>query len=98
VLLAIVQVVFCGALLSLAGVLVLEQAAWLVPARWGFAAMAGTIDLPALSPGDLTSDPLFSHRTGAWLRSVGMLLVLSLVFGLLVSRLLRRQEPVVMRK
>ncbi|MFI9822192.1 FHA domain-containing protein [Streptomyces sp. NPDC052013] len=98
VLLAIVQVVFCGALLPLADVLVLEQVAWLVPARWGFAAMAGTIDLPALSPGDLSSDPLFAHATDVWLLSVGMLLALSLVFGLLVARLLRRQEPAVMRK
>ncbi|CAL9363410.1 ABC transporter ATP-binding_permease protein [Streptomyces sp. enrichment culture] len=98
VLLAIVQVVFCGALLSLDGVLVLEQLAWLVPARWGFAAMAGTVDLSRLSPGDLSRDPLFAHTADVWLRDVGMLLVLSLVFGLLVSRLLRRHEPAVMRK
>ena len=45
VLLAIVQVVFCGALLKLDGVPVLEQLAWLVPSRWAFGAMAGTIDL-----------------------------------------------------
>ncbi|CAM5265480.1 ABC transporter ATP-binding protein/permease [Streptomyces griseomycini] len=98
VLLAIVQVVFCGALLSLDGVLLLEQLAWLVPARWGFAAMAGTVDLSRLSPGDLSGDPLFAHTADVWLRDIGMLLVLSLVFGLLVSRLLRRHEPAVMRK
>ncbi|WP_309058534.1 FHA domain-containing protein [Streptomyces sp.] len=98
VLLAIVQVVFCGALLPLDGVLVLEQLAWLVPARWGFAAMAGTVDLPRLSPGDLSRDPLFAHTADVWLLAVGTLLALSLVFGLLVSRLLRRQEPAVMRK
>ena len=96
VLLAIVQVVFCGALLPLENVLVLEQLAWLVPARWGFAAMASTIDLPAFAPGD--HDPLFAHTADVWLLAVGMLLALSLLFGLLVSRLLRRHEPAVMRK
>ncbi|WP_055597904.1 ABC transporter ATP-binding protein/permease, partial [Streptomyces hirsutus] len=45
VLLAIVQVVFCGALLKLDGVPVLEQLSWLVPSRWAFGAMAGTVDL-----------------------------------------------------
>ncbi|MFD7459936.1 MULTISPECIES: FHA domain-containing protein [unclassified Streptomyces] len=98
VLLAIVQVVFCGAMLHVDGVLVLEQLAWLVPSRWGFAAMAGTLDLGRLSPGDLSSDPLFAHTADVWLRNMGMLLVLSLIFGWVVSRLLRRREPAVMRK
>ncbi|WP_432157381.1 MULTISPECIES: FHA domain-containing protein [unclassified Streptomyces] len=98
VLLAIVQVVFCGALLKLDGVVVLEQLAWLVPSRWALGAMAGTLDLARIVPGDLTADPLFEHSAGVWLLDVGMLVVLSVVFGLLVSRLLRRQEPAVMRK
>ena len=37
VLLAIVQVVFCGALLELTDVPGLEQLAWLVPSRWAVA-------------------------------------------------------------
>ncbi|WP_328483797.1 ATP transporter ATP-binding protein/permease [Streptomyces sp. NBC_00377] len=98
VLLAIVQVVFCGALLTLDGVPGLEQLSWLVPARWALGAMAGTIGLARIVPGDLTSDPLFEHAVGVWLLDVGMLVVLSAVFGFLVSRLLRRHEPAVMRK
>jgi ABC-type transport system involved in multi-copper enzyme maturation permease subunit len=98
VLLAIVQVVFCGALLSLDGVPGLTQLSWLVPSRWAFAAMAGTVDLARISPGELSSDPLFAHASGTWLVNVGMLLVLSLALGFLVARLLRRREPVVMRK
>ncbi|MFD7407139.1 FHA domain-containing protein [Streptomyces sp. NPDC059866] len=98
VLLALVQVVFCGALLQLDGVPGLEQVAWLVPARWAFGAMAATIDLARVSPGDLTGDPLFEHAVGVWLLDIGMLVVLSVVFGYVVSRLLRRREPVVMRK
>ncbi|BBC29313.1 ABC transporter, ATP-binding protein [Streptomyces graminofaciens] len=96
VLLAIVQVVFCGALLDVQGTVVLEQLAWLVPSRWAFAAMASTIDLTRIVP-DKT-DPLFEHSADVWLLSMGMLLVLSLVCGYVVARLLRRHEPAVMRK
>ncbi|MDX2592493.1 MULTISPECIES: FHA domain-containing protein [Streptomyces] len=98
VLLAIVQVVFCGALLPLHGVPVLEQLSWLVPSRWAFGAMASTVGLARLVPGDLTADPLFRHSTGVWLLDLAMLPVLCVVYGLLVARLLRRHEPAVMRK
>ncbi|WP_328908508.1 FHA domain-containing protein [Streptomyces sp. NBC_00234] len=98
VLLAIVQVVFCGALLKLDGVIGVEQLAWLVPSRWALGAMAGTIDLHAIVPGKLTSDPLFEHSAGVWLLNMGMLVVLSLVFGYVVAKLLRRHEPAIMRK
>ncbi len=98
VLLAIVQVVFCGALHQLRGTAVLEQVAWLVPSRWALAAMAGTIDLGRLQPGPLTADPLFRHAVGPWLLDMGMLVVLSVVFGFCVYRLLRRQEPEIMRQ
>ncbi|MFE7932463.1 FHA domain-containing protein [Streptomyces sp. NPDC057456] len=98
VLLAIVQVVFCGALLTLDGVPGLEQLSWLVPARWALGAMAGTIGLAGIVPGEITADPLFEHSAAVWLLDVGMLVVLSAVCGFLVSRLLRRHEPAVMRK
>ncbi|MEU1106194.1 FHA domain-containing protein [Streptomyces tibetensis] len=98
VLIAIVQVVFCGALLKLADTPGLEQLGWLVPARWALAAMAGTVGLDRIVPDDLTKDPLFEHAVGTWLLDVGMLVVLSVLFGFLVSRMLRRHEPAVMRK
>ncbi|MEU1003440.1 FHA domain-containing protein [Streptomyces tibetensis] len=98
VLIAIVQVVFCGALLKLADTPGLEQLGWLVPARWALAAMAGTVGLARIVPDDLTKDPLFEHAVGTWLLDVGMLVVLSVLFGFLVSRMLRRHEPAVMRK
>ncbi|MFJ9734882.1 FHA domain-containing protein [Streptomyces sp. NPDC101171] len=97
VLLAIVQVVFCGALLPLHGVPGLEELSWLVPARWALGAMAGSIGLARTVPGTVTADPLFRHSAGMWLLDMGMLLALSVVYGLLVLPLLRRQEPAVMR-
>ncbi|MEU9499925.1 FHA domain-containing protein [Streptomyces sp. NPDC048196] len=98
VLLAIVQVVFCGALLKLNGVPGLEQLAWLVPSRWALGAMAGTIDLHRLLPDPSTADPLFRHTAGVWLLDMGMMVVLSLVAGFVVTRLLRRHEPEIMRQ
>ncbi|MEU7281696.1 FHA domain-containing protein [Streptomyces sp. NPDC045431] len=98
VLLAIVQVVFCGGLLTISGSLVIEQLAWLVPSRWAFGAMGSTIGIGRIVPGEKTADPLFEHSLGTWLLDVGMLVVLSLVLGILVARLLRRHEPVIMRK
>ncbi|MFF3912313.1 FHA domain-containing protein [Streptomyces sp. NPDC001852] len=98
VLLAIVQVVFCGALLPLSGVPGLEQLSWLVPSRWALGAMAGTVGLSRIVPGKLTADPLFRHSTGVWLLDLAMLVVLSVLYGLVVAVLLRRREPVVMRK
>ncbi|MCH0542917.1 FHA domain-containing protein [Streptomyces sp. MUM 203J] len=98
VLLAIVQVVFCGALLSVSGTPVLEQLAWLVPSRWAFAAMASTVDLGAMVQSDLADDPLFAHSAGTWLTDMGVLLGLSVLFLVAVARLLRRHEPVIMRK
>ncbi|MEU9347128.1 FHA domain-containing protein [Streptomyces sp. NPDC048278] len=98
VLLTVVQVVFCGTLLKLDGVPGLEQVAWLVPSRWALGAMAGTVELHRIVPGSFTDDPLFRHSTGVWLRNMAMLVVLAVVFGWVLSRLLRRHEPAVMRK
>ncbi|MFF7776605.1 FHA domain-containing protein [Streptomyces tanashiensis] len=98
VLLAIVQVVFCGALLKVRGTPVLEQLAWLVPSRWAFAAMGATIDIGKTAPSEKTADPLMRHTAEVWLFDMGMMVVLCLVLGLAVARLLRRHEPVVMRR
>ncbi|MQS37157.1 ABC transporter ATP-binding protein/permease [Streptomyces katsurahamanus] len=98
VLLAIVQVVFCGALLKVGELPVAAQLAWLVPSRWALGAMAGTIGLSRIVPGTIAADPRFEHSAAVWLTNMGMLVVLSVLFGLLVAWLLRRHEPAVMRK
>ncbi|CAM5570955.1 hypothetical protein SANTM175S_08826 [Streptomyces antimycoticus] len=53
-----------------------EQLSWLVPSRWALGAMAGTVDLARIVPGELTSDPLFGHAAGVWLLNMGMMVVL----------------------
>ncbi|MDN3352134.1 FHA domain-containing protein [Actinomadura sp. DC4] len=100
VLTTLIQIVFCGALVHLDGKAVLDQISWLVPARWAFAAMAGTLNVSFLLPhkrGE-SVDPLWKQQFGTWLLDVGMMVVLTVVLVFLVERMLRRQEPEVMRK
>lgn len=101
VLIAIIQVVFCGSLFPLFGTPGLEQIAWLAPSRWAVAAEAATVNLPAIMgppQGKSTTDPLWKHTVAQWGTDVGALVVLGVLCAVLVVRLLRRHEPEVMRK
>jgi ABC-type multidrug transport system ATPase subunit len=100
VLIAIVQVVFCGALFPLFHNLGMEQLAWLSPSRWAVAAEAATINLPHIMgppQGRTGTDPLWQHSVVQWGVDVGVLLLLGGVCTALVLRLLRRHEPAVLR-
>ena len=55
------SIVFSGALIPVTGRVVLDQLSWLVPARWGFAASASTIDLRRIDPTVRVNDPMWSH-------------------------------------
>lgn len=103
VMFAIVQVVFTGILFQVFGSPGLEQFAWLMPSRWAIAGAGTTLDLSHLmapwdpkNPTDL--DPLWEHSAGQWGINISVLLLLGIVCGVVVSRLLRRHEPEVMRK
>ncbi|MEU9316228.1 FHA domain-containing protein [Streptomyces sp. NPDC048295] len=103
VMFAIVQVVFTGILFQVYGSPGLEQFAWLMPSRWAIAGAGTTLDLSHLmapwdpkNPTDL--DPLWEHSAGQWGINITVLLLLGIICGIVVSRLLRRHEPEVMRK
>ena len=70
------------------GRLVLDQLAWFVPARWGFAASASTVDLNAVEVG-LPMDRLWRHVPSAWLQDIGMVVALGLLLAGLVRYRLR---------
>ncbi|WP_319680244.1 FHA domain-containing protein [Streptomyces sp. AK02-01A] len=103
VMFAIIQVVFTGILFQVYGSPGLEQFAWLMPSRWAIAGAGTTLDLAHLmppwdpsNPDDL--DPLWDHSASQWGIDIGILLLMGVVCGVVVSRLLRRHEPEVMRK
>jgi ABC transport system ATP-binding/permease protein len=95
VVLTLFQVVLCGALLSLNGSAGLKQLAWLAPSRWGFGAVASTVSLNVINPsiaGNFT-DPLWQHSASNWLRDIGILIGLGVIFSLLAWVRLRRLGP-----
>ncbi|MBV9321862.1 MAG: ATP-binding cassette domain-containing protein [Mycobacterium sp.] len=73
VLVLLLALVFCGGILPLNGRNALAVVSWLVPARWGMAAAASSIDVERI---DLlaTRDTLWTHSTGQWLFDLGILI------------------------
>lgn len=103
VMFAIVQLVFTGTLFQIFGKAGLDQFAWLMPSRWALSAAGATLDLSHLmapwdpeKPNDL--DPLWEHSATQWSIDMIALIALGVICGFIVSRLLRRHEPEVMRK
>jgi ABC-type multidrug transport system ATPase subunit len=84
------QLVLCGGVIPVTGRVVLEQLSWVAPARWGYAAAAGTTDLtnPVFSAPD---DVLWSHNVAAWLGALLVMFVLATSFSAVTLRLLRRR-------
>jgi ABC transport system ATP-binding/permease protein len=78
VLVVLISVVFAGAMFPIGGRFGLEQIAWFVPSRWGFAASASTVDVHAVNL-LATSDDSWKHSTGRWLFDMGMLVGLGVV-------------------
>jgi hypothetical protein len=88
----LVEVVLSGGVIRLNGSAGLQQLAWLTPSRWGFAAVASTIDLNHVTPPPpgSTPDPLWDHSVHAWVTSMVLQLALAAVFALVTWTLLRR--------
>ncbi|APD84347.1 ATP-binding cassette domain-containing protein [Mycobacterium intracellulare] len=79
------QMVLCGGMVPVTDRILLDQASWLMPSRWGYAAQGSTVDLWAVSPGPQSPrDSHFQHAPVAWLLDMGMLAVLSVGYGALV--------------
>ncbi|MBD0675354.1 FHA domain-containing protein [Streptomyces sp. CBMA156] len=104
VMFAIIQVVFTGCLFQIFSKPGLEQGAWLMPARWGTGIVATTLDLSKLmGPWNKdfqnpNYDPLWEHSVAQWAIDAGVLIVISVIIGVIVTRLQRRHEPEVMQK
>jgi ABC-type multidrug transport system ATPase subunit len=95
VLLTVAQVILSGGALPIKGRAVLEQLAWLAPSRWGFGAIASTIDLTRIIPTCIPTppDPLWKHQAGTWGRDMGVLIALAVAFTLIAGWRLARHSP-----
>ncbi|BBU24740.1 ATP-binding cassette domain-containing protein [Mycobacterium xenopi] len=83
-----VSMVLAGGLIPVTGRMGLSQVSWLVPARWGFAASASTVDLRHIEV-DVPADRLWLHSPRYWLLDMGMLVTLGLAATVLVRFRLR---------
>ncbi|MDT5175027.1 MAG: transport system ATP-binding/permease protein, partial [Mycobacterium sp.] len=79
------QLVLAGGMIPVTDRLFLDQFSWVIPARWGYAASAATVNLRELVPGSLSpEDSHWTHTSGVWLFDMAMLAVLSVVFSAIV--------------
>ncbi|ORW82856.1 hypothetical protein AWC26_04205 [Mycobacterium shimoidei] len=85
----LVSLLFCGGVFPLAGRFALEQVSWLLPAQWGFAASASTIDVHAVN---VLADnaATWNHSAGQWLFDLAMLIALGAAASAFLWRRLRR--------
>lgn len=94
VMLTMFQVILSGGVLPFNGMAGLSQLSWIAPARWGFSALASTVNLNAIGllPGT-DADPLWTTSSADWLRDVGMTAGWAVVYLLVTWVQLRRLGP-----
>jgi len=79
------QLVLCGGMVPVTGRLGLDQLSWVMPARWGYAAAASTVDIRNLVPSSLLpQDQFWQHTRHFWLLDMGMLAGLALIYACFV--------------
>jgi len=84
------QMVLSGGMVPVTNRPFLDQLSWAVPSRWGYAAGGSTIDLWTVSPGPQSpKDSHFKHTAATWLFDMGMLVLLSVVYGVAVRLRIR---------
>ena len=91
----LVEVVLSGGIIRLNDMAGLAQLAWLSPSRWGFAAVASTVNLNAVTPpppGN-TPDPLWNHTPATWFLDMGMQLALTVILAALTWWRLAQASP-----
>ncbi|CAI7975542.1 ABC transport system ATP-binding/permease protein [Frankia sp. Hr75.2] len=99
VLITMAQLVFSGGLVPAEGTGGLEQASWIAPARWGFAALASVIDLNKISGfgtpinPDFPADPLYDFTSTQFLIDLGGALAVGTICVIVTSLLVRRMDP-----
>ncbi|WP_156671344.1 ABC transporter permease, partial [Mycobacterium sp. E1214] len=86
------SLLFNGSLVQLASTWGVQQLSWFVPAQWGFAAAASTVNLHRLDP--LAVNALtWTHYSGWWVFDMAMLLLFGVVAAGLALYRLRPRGP-----
>jgi len=94
VLFTMVQVVLSGGVVPLHNNAGLEQLAMIAPSRWGLAAAATTVNLNKINPPiGAINDPLWIQTSQHWLRDIGIMIGLAVLFALLAYIKLRTLGP-----
>jgi ABC-type multidrug transport system ATPase subunit len=94
VLFTMIQVVLSGYVVPLAHNPGLSQFSMIAPSRWGLAAVASTVNLNQISPHPISiTDPLWTPTSANWLRDMGVMAGLALIFTLLAYLKLRTLGP-----
>jgi ABC-type multidrug transport system ATPase subunit len=75
------SIVLAGGLIPVTGRVVLSQLSWVLPARWGFAASASTVDLRNIAALVPANETLWSHDPQWWLLDMIMLSVLGIAMA-----------------
>ena len=92
VLFTMVQVVLSGYVVPLAHNAGLKQLSVVAPSRWGMAAAASTVNLNQISAAP-PFDPLWNPSSSNWLRDMGVMTGLAVIFALLAYLKLRTLGP-----
>jgi hypothetical protein len=89
----LVSLLFNGSLVQLVGKWGFQQISWFVPAQWGFAASASTVDLRRVDA--LAADAeMWTHYSGWWVFDMVMLLAFGAVAaGFALYRLRPPKRP-----
>jgi ABC-type multidrug transport system ATPase subunit len=93
VLFTMVQVVLSGYVVPLANNVGLKQLSVISPSRWGLAAAASTVNLNLITGPATVIDPLWAQTSANWLRDMGIMIGLALIFALLAYIKLRSLGP-----
>jgi ABC transport system ATP-binding/permease protein len=78
------SIVLAGGLIPVTGRVVLNQLSWAVPARWGFAASASTVELRHLTAFVPAGETLWSHDPKWWFLDMIMLPLLGIAMAVFV--------------
>jgi hypothetical protein len=68
------SLLFSGGLITLVGTWGYDQISWFVPAQWGFAASASTVDLHRVDP-RAADVQMWTHYSGWWVFDMVMLVI-----------------------